>query len=292
MMNHTGIHPAVELFQFIVYIPTFIIGLILNTTALWMLFFRIKKWMESTTYMAALIIFDILLLVTLPFKMKAFRVGDEWTLGSGVCTFLESLYFVNMYGSIFISVCICMDRYVAIKFPFYAKVWRSPKKATAVCILVCITVWGASSGFLFQLRDSNDLHCFYGFSDETWGNTGLVIMLELAFLFGAVIITFCTARILHTLKKNVQNDCYWASGGQEKSSRILLANLITFLWSFGPFHLSLLLYYLVKNDFISHIYTGQLRIFIQVSLCIANMNCFLDGVCYYWVLKEFVKANR
>ncbi|XP_040286944.1 G-protein coupled receptor 55-like [Bufo bufo] len=292
MSNFTDIEKSVELFQLIVYIPTFIFGLIFNTIALWMLFFRIKKWMETTTYMATLILFDSLLLITLPFKIKAYNVGEKWTLGSGVCTFLESLYFVNMYGSIFISVCICMDRYIAIQFPFYSKVLRSPKKATIICILVCITVWGSSTGFLLRLKDNNESHCFYGFSDATWRNIYLVIMLELVFLFSAALLTFCTAHILLTFKNKIQNDLYCTSRGQKKSTRILLVNLLTFLFSFGPFHLSLLLYFLVKNGLISEVHIRQLRIFIQVSLCIANTNCFLDGVCYYYVLKEFVKANR
>ncbi|KAM4041130.1 G-protein coupled receptor 55-like [Anomaloglossus baeobatrachus] len=292
MSNITRIEPSVQVFQLVIYIPTFIFGLIFNLMALWMLLFRIKKWIEATTYMATLIGFDSLLLVTLPFKIQAYGVGDKWTLGAGACTFLESLYFVNMYGSIFISVCICIDRYIAIQFPFSSKVWRSPKKATAVCILVCIIVWGGSTGFLFKLRNSTDLHCFHGFSVSTWTNIQLVIMLESMFLLSAALITFCTGHILLTLKTKIQDDLHCASRGQEKTRKILLANLLTFLFSFGPFHLSLLLYFLVKNDFISQVYTKQLRIFIQVSLCIANTNCFLDGVCYYCVLKEFVKTDR
>ncbi|XP_066445488.1 G-protein coupled receptor 55-like [Eleutherodactylus coqui] len=290
--NSTRIEDSVQVFQLVIYIPTFILGLIFNMLALWMLIFRIKKWMETTTYMSFLIIFDILLLVTLPFKINAYKVEDEWKLGSGVCTFLESLYFVNMYGSIFISVCICMDRYIAIQFPLYSKILRSPKKATVICILVCIIVWGASTGSLLQLRDREELHCFYGFSDETWKNHQLVIMLEMVFVLSAILITFCTVHILLTLKKKIQNNHYCVSRGQEKPRKILLANLLTFLFSFGPFHLSLLLYFLVRNDFISQDYTKDLRIFVQVSLCIANTNCFLDGVCYYCVLKEFVKVNR
>ncbi|XP_077149116.1 G-protein coupled receptor 55-like [Ranitomeya variabilis] len=292
MPNVTRIEQSVQLFQLVIYIPTFIFGLIFNLMALWMLVFRIKKWIEATIYMATLIGFDSLLLVTLPFKINAYSVGERWTLGTGVCTFLESLYFVNMYGSILISLCICIDRYIAIQFPLSSKVWRSPKKATAVCTLVCIIVWGGSSSFLFKLRNSDDLHCFHGFSETTWTNTHLVILLELMFFLSAALITFCTGHILHTLKTKSQDDLSCASRGQEKSRKILLANLLTFLFSFGPFHLSLLLYFLVKNGFISQVYTKPLRIFIQVSLCTANTNCFLDGVCYYCVLKEFLKTDR
>lgn len=281
--NLIDILPSVQLFQLVLYIPTFIFGFIFNILALWMLFFRIKKWIEATTYMTAQIAFDSLLLVTLPFKIKAYRLGESWNLGFGPCTFLESLYFVNMYGSILISVCICIDRYLAIQFPFYSKLLRSPKKAVVVCALVCIMVWGTSIGFLVNLRDANESHCFYGFSNRTWSNRAMVAILETMFLISTFLLLVCTTQIILTLKKKEHSNT--------KVIKVLVANLVTFLLSFVPFHLSLLLYYLAKNDFILEDYKEQLRIFLQISLSFSNINCFLDGVCYYFILREFEKSN-
>ncbi|XP_068135280.1 G-protein coupled receptor 55-like [Hyperolius riggenbachi] len=290
MTNSTGVDPSVQLFQLILYIPTFIFGLIFNTLAMWMLFFRIKKWMEATVYMAALIVFDSLLLITLPFKIRAYYVGDGWKLGFGVCTFLESLYFVNVYGSLLTSVCICVDRYIAIQYPFYSKVLRSPMKATVVCVLVCIVVWGASIGFFIRLREAAATHCFYGFSSRTWSSKSLVIIIETAFLFSAALLIVCTTLTIRTLKKKARANL--SNPTEMKAIKVLVANMVTFIVSFLPFHVSLLLYHLVKNNFISQDYANPLRIFIQVSLCLSNINCFLDGVCYYCILKEFVKSTN
>ncbi|XP_077346446.1 G-protein coupled receptor 55-like [Lithobates pipiens] len=285
--NSSDIHPSVQLFQLVFYIPTFIFGFIFNMLALWILFFRIKKWIEATTYMTTLIIFDSLLLVTLPFKIKAYRMGQSWSLGFGVCTFLECLYFVNMYGSILISVSICMDRYMAVQFPFRSKRFRSPKKATIVCAFLCILVWGTSIGFLVNLRDAKESHCFYGFSIRTWSNGTMVTLLEAVFLICAVLIIVCTTHIILTIKKKRQ-----ASLHNAKANKVLIANLITFVLSFAPFHVSLLLYYLAKNYIILENYKGQLRIFLQLSLSFSNINCFLDGVCYYCILREFEKSIK
>ncbi|XP_053564955.1 G-protein coupled receptor 55-like [Bombina bombina] len=281
------IDPSVEHFQLVVYVPTFIFGLLFNIMALWMLFFRIKKWLETTTYVTALIFFDFLLLLTLPFKIRAYDLGKDWDLGPMTCTFLESLYFVNMYGSILISVCIGMDRYIAIQHPFYANDLRSPKKATAICILTCILVWSFSLGYMYKQKDKmKRKHCFYGFSDTVWMNVTLVTVLELVFIISATILTFCTTRIVLTLKKRTRLNSFVTS--PQRSIKVVIANLLIFLFSFIPFHISLILYHLVKTEVILPAHTHHLRIFIQVALCIANINCCLDAMCYYFIFKEFL----
>nr|XP_033813730.1 G-protein coupled receptor 55-like isoform X2 [Geotrypetes seraphini]XP_033813731.1 G-protein coupled receptor 55-like isoform X2 [Geotrypetes seraphini] len=290
-MENQGISQQVELFQIIVYIPTFILGLLFNIMALWMVFVKIKKWMESTTYVVTLIIVDTLLLFTLPFKMYAYNWRDNWKLGSMFCSFLESLYFVNMYGSILISMCICVDRYIAIRYPFCSQILRSPKKAMAACFIVCIIVWSGSSVFIYKLHESNNgtgTQCFYGFSNTTWTNTSLVAMLETVFLSSVIIMTFCTANIIVSLRKKIESKTQTSLGN--KSLKIVTANLATFVVCFTPFHISIFLYYLVKSNVLSSTLYLPLRTFVQVSLCVANINCFLDAICYYLVFKEFLKS--
>ncbi|KAG8445452.1 hypothetical protein GDO86_010291 [Hymenochirus boettgeri] len=289
MENTSSIIPSVQIFQMTIYIPTFIFGLLFNLLALWMIFFRIRKWTEATTYVTTLIMFDSLLLLTLPFKMRAYKMGTEWNLGSTFCIFLESLYFINMYGSILISVCICMDRYIAIQYPFHSVNLRSPKRAALVCCLVCIIVCGVPSGFLYQMKATNKgTQCFYGFSIEMWMNVPLIVIPEVVFVCSAIMITFCTAHITFTLKKKTNLDPATPLGN--KSMKILLANLFSFLFSFAPFHLSLLLYFLVQNGILPNDTNGPLRVFLQLSLCLANINCCLDSLCYYFVFKDSLRS--
>ncbi|KAE8604680.1 hypothetical protein XENTR_v10014786 [Xenopus tropicalis] len=291
MDNTSTISPSVEIFQMVIYIPTFIFGLVFNLLALWMVFCRIKKWVEATTYVTALIVFDSLLLFTLPFKMTAYREGNEWSLGSSFCSFLEGLYFLNMYGSILTSVCICVDRYIAIQYPFYAIILRSPKKATFLCLFLFTLVWGITIWYLCKpQKNKRGPQCFYGFSVVIWMNVALIITLELVFFISSILMTFCTAHITFTLKRKTQLDPSISSA--RKSVRILLGNLFIFLFAFGPFHLSLLLYYFVRNGIISADLKETMRVFIQVSLCLANTNCCLDGLFYYFVFKDFLHQPR
>ncbi|XP_025935918.1 G-protein coupled receptor 55-like [Apteryx rowi] len=293
-MNDThaqsNISATVELFQLIMYTPTFTLGLLFNVMALSFLFFKVKKLTESTVYMVALIFLDTLLLFTLPFKIISYNLQNNWNLGSVFCSVLESLYFVNMYGSILISLCICIDRYIAIRHPFVAPALRSTKKATMVCAIICL---GTSAGTVSTLQlhgqDHNFSSCFHNFSKSTWENKGLFSTLETAFFCSMATMTFCTIQTVRCLRK-----CKKPDNPQihtNRAEKIVVANLLTFLVCFTPYHVAFLLYFLVKNNVIHNSFQQTLRAILQVTLCWANLNCCLDGVCYYFVLKESLEGS-
>ncbi|KFQ86577.1 Lysophosphatidic acid receptor 6, partial [Phoenicopterus ruber ruber] len=272
------------LFQIIMYTPTFTLGLLFNVMALSFLFFKVKKLSESTVYMIALIFLDTLLLFTLPFKIISYQ-QKKWNLGPVFCSTLESLYFVNMYGSILISLCICVDRYIAIRHPFTARTLRSTKKAATVCAVICL---GISAGTIstFQLHEKghNISSCFHNFSKSTWENTGLFSALEITFFGCMAAMTFCTVQIVRCLRNHRKTDN--PQTHTTRAEKIVVMNLVAFLVCFTPYHVAYFLYFLVKNNIIDSSFLQVLRNTVQVTLCWANLNCCLDGVCYYFVLKE------
>ncbi|KFP92263.1 G-protein coupled receptor 55, partial [Apaloderma vittatum] len=273
------------LFQLIMYTPTFTLGLLFNVMALSFLFFKVKKLSESTVYMIALIFLDTLLLFTLPFKIISYHLQDNWNLGSAFCSTLESLYFVNMYGSILISLCICVDRYIAIRHPFTAHALRSTKKAAMICAVICLgTSAGTVSTFQLHEKGHNISSCFHNFSKTTWENIGLLSALEIMFFSSMAAMTFCTAQTVRCLRK-----CRKPDSPQTRTSRaekIVVTNLVAFLVCFTPYHVAYFMYFLVKNNVIHSGFQQVLRDMVQVTLCWANLNCCLDGACYYFVLKE------
>ncbi|PKU39676.1 g-protein coupled receptor 55-like [Limosa lapponica baueri] len=286
-MNDTNrsISETVELFQLIVYAPTFTLGLLFNVMALSFLFFKVKKLSESTVYMIALIFLDTLLLFTLPFKIISYHSRGTWKLAPVLCSTLESLYFVNMYGSILISLCICVDRYIVILHPFTAPSLRSTKKAAMVCAVVCLAASaGTVSTSQLHGEDNNNLYCFHNFSKSTWENVGLLSTLETVFFGSMAAMIFCTVQIIRCLRKhrNPDNPQTYTS----RAEKIVVANLVAFLVCFTPYHVVYFLYFLVKNNIIHTSFQKVLKDTIQITLCWANLNCCLDGVCYFFVLRE------
>ncbi|XP_055502413.1 G-protein coupled receptor 55-like [Leucoraja erinacea] len=276
----------VRRFQLFVNVPTFILGLVFNAFALWSLCFRFRRSNVSVIYMMNLIMADILLLFSLPFKIYAYQT-PEWSLGPAFCMFLECLYYVNTYASILMTVLICLDRYISIKHPFLARSFRSPRKTAAACATVWIGVWSCSACIYF-IKTAKPV-CFFNHNPSFW-KSPVVLILQSLFVLSALVMVFCSVQIVRALRR--------ISGAKEgcrdnsKSVNIVLSNLSTFLVCFTPYHLAMLLYFLARNSLIPAKYLTTLRNALQICLCLANINCVLDAIYYYFVFKEFRKSHK
>lgn len=97
-----GVNELMKALQFAVHIPTFVLGLILNLLAIHGFSTFLKnRWPDyaaTSIYMINLAVFDLLLVLSLPFKMSLSQVQSPYP---SLCTLVECLYFVSMYGSVF-----------------------------------------------------------------------------------------------------------------------------------------------------------------------------------------------
>ncbi|KAJ8410912.1 hypothetical protein AAFF_G00188690 [Aldrovandia affinis] len=273
--------------QLVIYIPIFIFGLILNTLALLVFCLLLKKWTESTIYMTNLVLMDMLLLFPMPFKMHATKY--HWAADKRLfCSFLESLYFVSVYGSIYTIMCIAVDRYIAIKHPFRAKQLRSPRAALVTCVVIWLVVLGATAPvYRFHSKSEEPFRCFHGFSKEGW-NPVLIVCLEvLGFLGPTLVLVSCSVQIIRTLRKSLQS-----SAQSRACVRIIYSNLCIFLVPFTPCHVGIFLQFLVRCGTITDCgLQNRISLFVQVSMGLANITCCLDAFCYYFITME-IRSSR
>lgn len=276
--------------QWFVYVPILVAGFPLNLAALWQLLFHVRRYSESTVYLANLMINDSLLMFSLPFKIHAYQ--RPWTLARPFCSWLESLVYVNIYGSIMLSVCIAVDRYIGLQFPFAARRLRSPRKASLVCLVIWIGVF-ASSFPIYTLHDksNNTSHCFQAFSQGTWKKSGIVIAMETVFCSSAVVMLFCSVRVMQILRDLRERNPDDPKLRNNKSVKIVLSNLVVFLICFIPYHIVAAMYFKAKTDPSSNVlYINWLRYVIHLSICLSSVNCLADGACYYFILKENIES--
>uniref|UniRef100_V9L539 G-protein coupled receptor 35-like protein n=1 Tax=Callorhinchus milii TaxID=7868 RepID=V9L539_CALMI len=276
------INANVGFFQFIFSIPIFIIGIVLNALALWAFCWKLRKWTETIVYMANLAVSDLVLLFSLPFKIVSYR--HRW-FNESLCSFVESLYFVNMYVSIFIITCISIDRYIAIRHPFSANVLRSPMKAgmlsAAVWIIVCL--WSIPVYVKYHAQPSNETssNCFRQVSFDT--DISITISLEIVgFIIPLITMTFCSVQIIQTLKQSNLNAREFDT---TRTIRIITANVTIFIICFTPVHIGYFLQWIpaIREDCNN---CNNLRLFMDIAPCIANINCCLDAFGYYFVSAE------
>ncbi|KAM8788046.1 G-protein coupled receptor 55 [Rhynchonycteris naso] len=288
-VDNCSFHDVDELMktvQLAVHIPTFLLGLVLNLLAIRGFCAFLKKWPEyvaTSIYMINLAVFDLLLVLSLPFKVALSR---GWTPFRQLCTLVECLYFISMYGGVFTICFISLDRFLVIRYPFLVSHCRSPRKIFCICCTIWVLVWAGSIPIYSFHENLERYKCFHNMSKDTWSAKVFFPLEVFGFLLPMGIMGFCSFRSIHLLVSHWDHIQDW---GQQKACIWTIAsNLTVFVVSFLPVHLALLLQFLVRNGFVEDCRAKQnIILFLQLSLCFSNINCCLDVFCYYFVIKEF-----
>ncbi|XP_068089390.1 G-protein coupled receptor 35-like [Hyperolius riggenbachi] len=278
-------HPPLQILACITYVMFFFIGTIFNAFALWIFCCRLPKWTETTVFMVNLMMADILILLTFPFKLYALL--NPWDLGHTVCIMLTSFYFTNTYMSIFIITAISCDRYLAIRHPLKYKSWMTPMKASVVCAIPWTLLLITSIAKTAQEKNANSTTCFVKVNREP-SEWNLAFALA-GFLFPLVLISFFSLKILKTLRDQITLESKDRRSFR-KAMNIIIANMVIFVVCFSPVHTAYIVRYLADSADASCHTINHIQVFFRVTTLLSNANCVLDSVCYYFAASEFWEA--
>ncbi|NWS93597.1 GPR35 protein, partial [Mionectes macconnelli] len=267
------------LFQLIVYIPVLALGIPLNAIAFWVFCCKLKEWTETKVYMINLIVADSFLLFTLPFVIYLTNYRHPI---DHLCTTVHSIYFTNMPMSILIITLIAIDRYIAIRFPLKAKVFRSPLKSASICGFLWMTLI-IYSNICSNIYNRWEKICFRKESLEPSYSSLFTSIFGYFIPLGIVI--FCSVQVIRCLKKNMATSPHETKVIQ-KAVHIVSVNLCVFIVCFSPFYIAMLVRFAVEVTEASSL-VSAVNIFVKISACLANCNCCLDAFCYYFAAKEF-----
>ncbi|XP_040469353.1 G-protein coupled receptor 35-like [Falco naumanni] len=278
-------YESFPLVQLCVYIPVLLLGILLNMSALWVFCCKLGKWTETRVYMVNLAVADCLLLFSLPFKtlshFSQLKVGS-W------CLVLEGGYFINRLMSIGIITVVAADRYLAIKYPLKAKVLRSPLKAACASGFLWIVVICVMS-LIKKLEDrGQDELCFEKPSVKPSVITLCAVIV--GFFIPLIILSYCSIQVIAELMRKKNEYCH-----KEKSIRkaiyIVSANMAVFIICFLPLYLGHLLRFIMDSTSSNCSAIQWVNNFVHLASVLANTNCCLDAICYYFVNKEFKEAS-
>ncbi|XP_074984562.1 lysophosphatidic acid receptor 6 [Caretta caretta] len=294
-------------FKYILYGCTFsmvfVLGLISNCVAIYIFTFTLKMRNETTTYMLNLAISDLLFVFTLPFRIYYFAIRN-WPFGDILCKISVTMFYTNMYGSIFFLTCISVDRFLAIVHPFWSKTLRTKRNAKIVCVAVWITVLaGSMPASFFQsttTRNNTEYEqntCFENFPDTTWKTyiSRIVIFIEIVGFFIPLFLNVtCSTMVLRTLNKPVTLSRNKLS--KKKVLKMIFVHLVIFCFCFVPYNVTLILYSLMRTQiWINCSLVTAVRTMYPITLCIAVSNCCFDPIIYYFTsdtIKNSIKKNR
>ncbi|NWW48855.1 GPR35 protein, partial [Pedionomus torquatus] len=278
-------YESFSLVQLCVYIPVLLLGILLNVLALWVFCYKLGKWTETRVYMVNLAMADCLLLFTLPFKtfsqFHQLKV-DSW------CLVLEGAYFINRLMSISIITVVAVDRYLAIKYPLKAKVLRSPLKAAFASGFLWIVIICMMS--LIKKLEDREPHelCFEKSSIKPSVITLCAIII--GFFIPLIILSYCSIQVIAELMRKKNEKCHEVKL-MRKAVYIVFANMAVFIICFLPLYLGHLLRFIMDSISCNCSAIQRVNNFVHLASVLANSNCCLDAICYYFVNKEFKEAS-
>ncbi|XP_041723993.1 lysophosphatidic acid receptor 6 [Coregonus clupeaformis] len=266
-----------------VYSMVFMVGLILNLTALVVFFCYTKLWSHTTVYMINLAIADLLLVLTLPLRIY-YHLGMHG-LSQVLCEGVGLVLLVNMYGSIFLLTCMCFDRCVAVCFPMSCRVREGRKKAP----LVCLGVWGLTIGASLPIyiskrsKASKEIQvdrCFGSFPVYATQTTAVASTLTVGFGIPLVVMLVCSWALIHAITRSAVAQTDLINSG--KIQRMIATSLVIFLACFLPYHGTLALLYVHREA----VPCSLLSVY-HYSLMVACLNAILDPLAYYFTTETF-----
>ncbi|XP_057602351.1 G-protein coupled receptor 35 [Hippopotamus amphibius kiboko] len=254
-----------------------VLGLLLNSLALWVLCCRLPRWTETRIYMAHLAVADLCLLCVLPFFLHSLESSNQDTL---LCQLSQGTYLANRYMSISLVTAIAVDRYVAVRHPLRARRLRSPRQAAATCAALWVLVLG-SLALRWFLSVQEGGFCF---TSRPGAISYTAVFSLLGFYLPLAVLGFCSLQVVAALAQRPATAVARQTEATRKASRMVLANLVVFVVCFLPFHVVL-----TVRTAMGH--SCAIRLALQITSRLSDANCCLDAICYYFMAKEFQEAS-
>uniref|UniRef100_A0A8D2LWQ3 G-protein coupled receptors family 1 profile domain-containing protein n=2 Tax=Varanus komodoensis TaxID=61221 RepID=A0A8D2LWQ3_VARKO len=269
------------------YSLVLIVGLLGNALVVLTLI-RFKKLKNMTDiYLLNLAISDLLFIFSLPFW--AYFAADEWVFGDTMCKILSGIYLAGFYSGSFFIILLTIDRYLAIVHAVLALKTRT----VAYGILTSVITWGIA--FLISVpelmfkqvqKQNNRLTCTLHFPPELHIHMNQFMTLKrnlIGLILPMVIMTFCYARIIGTLKR-----C--KSDKKNKAVRLIFIIIIVYFIFWAPYNIVLLLSTFQEAFSLSECTSvSNLGIAVQVTETLTMAHCCVNPVIYAFAGEKFRK---
>ncbi|NXA51979.1 LPAR6 protein, partial [Nothocercus julius] len=268
----------------VIYSIVFVLGLIENLLALYLLSCKVKHISHSYVYMINLAVVDTLFVCVLPFKIHYHLHQNNWIFGDMACRVTGALYYINIYLSIAFFTCICVDRYIAALHPFTYIQIRVSHYVMVVTVLwmvaLSVMVSLILGGPLHNNGTENKIACFENFSTFSWtyrmaSYNILALVFGFVIPFSIILISYpLIAKRISQIKHSIR-----------KRKALCTIYIILFICTFCflPYHLTHLLHFLMRIQVIQNKpFTNLIYKMRKITLALVSLNCCFNPLLYYF----------
>ncbi|CAM5081806.1 unnamed protein product [Natator depressus] len=116
----------------IIFIVTFILGLLGNGLVIWVAGLKMKRTV-NTVWFLHLAMADFLCCMSLPFSIIHLILHEYWPYGHFLCKVIPSAIILNMFASVFLLTAISTDRCLMVMKPVWCQNHRTVRLASVMC---------------------------------------------------------------------------------------------------------------------------------------------------------------
>ncbi|XP_015243161.1 PREDICTED: G-protein coupled receptor 183-like [Cyprinodon variegatus] len=277
------------------YCVVFIVGLLGNGLALYVIRINLKKMNSTTLYSLNLVISDILFTLSLPLRIIYYAQGFHWSLGEALCKISGFVFYINTYAGVNFMTCLSVDRFIAVVLPLRFAKFRKVSNVRYICIGVWMLVLAQTLPLLgmemTNMEPQNFTTCmeYPNFEKVDGIATILIGAVFLGFIIPVITILVCYSFLstkLHlTAKKNHLTE---KSGRSRKAIGVICCVSAVFVICYSPYHINILQYMIRK--LISDPGCVELTAFqisLHITVCLMNFNSCLDPFIYFFACKGY-----
>lgn len=277
------------------------IGLILNGLAAW-IFFRVPNTSGMVVYLKNMVVADLLMLFSFPWRVANDLGLGGWYLRMVVCRYTAVLFYLGMYTGIIFMSLISLERYV--KIVHTSSCLTGPCTLRTFTFLQQVTV-ARFLGFLswalmlFCMLPNTlltnkpavdtcscmDMKSKFG---RRWHDISAHSAVAI-FWVTLVFMCFCYSSIAWQVYSSYRKVKRGSSKASRKSNRSIFSLLAVFFVCFVPYHVCRVPYTLSQRFNTSLSIQSQVHLLQakEVTLLMASFNVCLDPLVYFLMCRTF-----
>ncbi|XP_051521267.1 P2Y purinoceptor 14-like [Myxocyprinus asiaticus] len=277
----------------VLYTVICVCAVIVNGLAAW-IFFRVPSSSVLVVYLKNMVMADVLMLFTYPWRVASDLGYGGLLLKLIVCRYTAVLFYLSMYTGIIFMSLISLERYFKIvrsTSSVSSLLQRVPAgKAIAVLSWAVMVFCMLPNAILTNQPIQKDFSCMGRKSPlgRRWHDISAHFTVGV-FWVALLLMVFCyTSIACHVYRsyKRVQKD---SSEAGRRSNRSIFSLLAVFVFCFVPYHVCRVPYTLSQRPQAG--YSGQNRFILfqmkEATLFLSALNVCLDPIIYFFMCKTF-----
>ncbi|XP_029967268.1 G-protein coupled receptor 1 [Salarias fasciatus] len=245
---------TMHIISVVIYIVSFVLGLIGNGIVIWVTGFKSKKTVNSV-WLLNLALADFVFVLFLPFYIDYILRDFHWDFGVAMCKLNSFVSVMNMYASMLFLTVLSIDRYVSLVHVNWSQRHRTVERAWVTCGCIWVLAAAMSCPALI-FRDTMRLHdkvvCFNNFHTQDGHTAAMrhitVVAIRTTVGFLLPFTAICVTGILLTVRVK-------KSGGSVRLSsfsKTVTAVILAFFVCWAPFHTFSIMELSIHSSFYLH----------------------------------------